>query len=278
MAPSREIVDWLLAHQETPPLFAPGTHPLWTDPHIAHGMLRAHLDPTRDAASRRPEKIARTVDWIGRLLEKGARILDLGCGPGLYAGRLAAAGFDVTGIDWSEVSIRHARSQPSAARYLLGDYRRIDLDERFNAVLMIYLELGTFPPSDVRLILRRVHTWLLPGGLFVFDVATPTGRAGSERKRDWGVAETGFWSPAPHLWLTRTVRYGDGPVYLDEHVVVTAGEQRVYRVWERCYEPSTVEAELTGAGFGVESVHADLAGAPYGPGSSPALGVIARRH
>lgn len=277
MAPPLEVLEWLLDQQRVPALFAPGTHPLWTDPHVARGMLRAHLDPTHDAASRRPETIASTVEWIGRRLAKGARVLDLGCGPGLYGGRLVTAGFDVTGVDWSESSVRHARSQESAARYLLGDYRRIQLEETFDAVLMIYLDLGTFACPDVRHILRRVHDWLAPGGVFIFDVATPRRRAGSEGRRDWGVEESGFWSSAPHLWLARTLRYDPGPVYLDEHVVITAEESRVYRVWERCYEPDTIEAELTGAGFRAESMHADLAGAPYRPGSSSELGVIAVR-
>lgn len=267
----------MLAQPQTPALFAPGTHPLWTDPHIAQGMLRAHLDPTHDAASRRPETIARTVEWIGRRLPKGARILDLGCGPGLYAERFAAGGFQVTGVDWSEVSIGYARSRRSTARYVLGDYRRVPLAEKFDAVLLIYLDLGTFPPEDVRLILERVHAWLVPGGVFIFDVATPARRAGSEGRRDWGVADSGFWSSAPHLWLTRTLRYQPGPAYLDEHRVITARESRVYRVWERCYEPGTIEAPLAAAGFRVESLHGDLAGAPYRPATSAALGVVAAR-
>ncbi len=38
-------------------------------------------------------------------LGPGRRVLDLGCGPGLYARRLEAAGADVTGVDLSRVSI-----------------------------------------------------------------------------------------------------------------------------------------------------------------------------
>jgi SAM-dependent methyltransferase len=240
-------------------------------------MLAAHLDPTHDAASRRPEVIDRTVAWIGSRLQKGARILDLGCGPGLYAGRLASAGFDVTGVDWSEVSIGYARSQSSSPRYLLGDYLRIGLDETFDAVLMIYLDFGTFGPAAVLRLLDRVHAWLVPAGVFIFDVATPARRAGSEDRRDWRAAEAGFWSSEPYLSLMRTLRYEEGPVYLDEHVVITASEERIYRVWERCYEPATIGAALAGAGFRVEGTYGDLEGAPYWPGASAALGVVARR-
>ena len=72
-------------------------------------MLEAHLNPTWDAASRRPEIIDKTVAWIDKnYLKKSSTILDLGCGPGLYAERLAECGHLVTAIDFSKRSIDYA--------------------------------------------------------------------------------------------------------------------------------------------------------------------------
>jgi SAM-dependent methyltransferase len=159
-------------------------------------------------------------------------------------------------------------------RYVCGDYREVVLEGTFDAVLLVYLDLGTFSPRDARCILERVRGWLAPGGLFLFDVATPAYRAGSERRRDWGVAEEGFWAPEPHAWLSRTVRYPNGPVYLDEHVVATATDMRVYRIWERCFTPESVRAELASAGMTLQALYSDAAGTPY-TGSSTVLGVLA---
>ena len=54
-----------LFHLQKPPApFSPGEPHFWTDPHIARQMLAVHLDPETDAASRRPETIQRTVDWL----------------------------------------------------------------------------------------------------------------------------------------------------------------------------------------------------------------------
>ena len=63
----------------------------WDDPAFSERMLREHLSQEHDAASRRFEKIDAHVDWIHHELLSGraTRILDLGCGPGLYASRLA---------------------------------------------------------------------------------------------------------------------------------------------------------------------------------------------
>ena len=105
------LADW----QARPAPFAPGEEHFWDDPHISAQMLAAHLDPDTDAASRRPETIEHTVDWIVATLElaPGMRVLDLGCGPGLYATRLARYGLRVTGVDCSRRSIGYA--QRSAA-------------------------------------------------------------------------------------------------------------------------------------------------------------------
>ena len=74
-----------------PALFAPHSAPFWDDPHISQQLLAAHLDPRSDAASRCPDTIDRSVAWLTSQLDLRScgRVLDLGCGPGLYAERLA---------------------------------------------------------------------------------------------------------------------------------------------------------------------------------------------
>jgi len=271
---SHDLLHRLASGRGRPALHTPGTHPLWTDSHNSRGMLDAHLDPGHDLASRRPATIDAAVEWLAGWAPAGGRMLDLGCGPGLYAERLAAAGFRVTGVDFSARSIAYARARPGGARYVVGDYREIELDETFDVILMIYLDFGTHSPANVRGILERVRRWLAPGGVFVFDVAAPEHRQGSER-RDWGVEDRGFWSAQPHAWLARTLRYDDGPTYLDEHTIVTAGELRIYRTWERCYTPEAIEAALGEAGLVVRSMHSDLTGTPYGTNASTTIGVVA---
>lgn len=73
--------------QEKPAPFTPGEPLFWDDPHISPQMLNAHLDPNNDHASRRPETVRKSMDWIITTLglKPGGSILDLGCGPGLYA-------------------------------------------------------------------------------------------------------------------------------------------------------------------------------------------------
>lgn len=62
---------------------------MWTDKHISKFLLEAHINPKIGVASRTSEDIDKTVDMIDKMIKPVSRILDLGCGPGLYAERLS---------------------------------------------------------------------------------------------------------------------------------------------------------------------------------------------
>jgi 2-polyprenyl-3-methyl-5-hydroxy-6-metoxy-1,4-benzoquinol methylase len=142
MLPLPELVQ-LLAR---PAPFSRHSAPFWDDPYIARRLLAAHLDPHTDAASRRPERIDAETAWLrARLgLRPGQLVLDLGCGPGLYAVRLAEHGLLVTGVDLSPTSLRYARR---AARegglritFRHQDYLTLSDERRYDAVLLIYYD------------------------------------------------------------------------------------------------------------------------------------------
>ena len=83
----------------------------WDEPGFSRRMLNEHLSQDHDLASRRQETIDRHITCIHEdvLAGRPSRILDLGCGPGFYARRLAALGHTVHGIDFSPASIEYAR-------------------------------------------------------------------------------------------------------------------------------------------------------------------------
>jgi SAM-dependent methyltransferase len=133
-------------------------------------MLKAHLDPTTDAANRKPETIRATVDHLVTALEvtPGSRILDLGCGPGLYATQFARRGLLVTGVDLSPVSVTHARKIARAdgvdIDFRVADYTRTDLGGPFDAALLIYLDFGVLADDARDRLLTGVQASLRPGG------------------------------------------------------------------------------------------------------------------
>ena len=124
--------------KEKPSLYAPSSAPFWDDEHISEYMLKAHLDPEIDAASRRHDFIEQSAKWIAQYCKArpGMKLLDLGCGPGLYAERFCKEGFRVTGLDYSRRSIEYAREHAEAETLPIGYHYKnyLEMDYRENSM------------------------------------------------------------------------------------------------------------------------------------------------
>jgi len=263
-----------------PELYEPGEPAFWNDDYISQSMLKAHLDPDLDAASRRHATIRESVAWIARTLgpAQGKALADLGCGPGLYAEGFRKAGFDVTGVDFSPRSIAYAREsaqkQGLAIDYRLQNYLELSDEEKFDAVTLIYCDYGVLSPEDRRELLRRIYRALKPGGAFLVDVLTPRFLNSYQEGSEASYEPRGFWRPEPYLCITRRKLYPQTRNYLEQYVVVTADDCRAYHIWNEAFTPESLGEELTGAGFFWPSFYDDVCGRPLS-GNSDTLCAIA---
>lgn len=267
-----KIISQLIELQQNPEPFAPGELLFWNDPHISKQMLDAHLDPNIEAASRKPETIDRSVKWLIKTLglKTAASILDLGCGPGLYASRLARAGFHITGVDYSRRSIEYATKYASENNlniaYRYQNYLELSDENQYDAALLIYGDFCPLNPKQRSTLLKNFHRALKPNGQFVLDVSTREHRKKNGNKNNWYALQSGFWKPGPHLVLEEGFDYPEESIWLDQYTVVEAdGKVSVYRNWFQDYTPETITAELEQGGFSVKSLWGDLTGEPNTP-------------
>ncbi len=223
-------------------------------------LLAAHLDSSHDAATRVPGTVARTLAWLAEPMAQGSAILDLGCGPGLYARPLADQGFAVTGVDFNAASVEHARARAAGAvRYVLADYTRDMPDGPFDLVMMIFLDFGTHPPAVQRDLLQGIRARLRPGGRFVFDFLDAHAAEAHHDDRTWEASTTGgFWSPDPYLLLTETVADRDQLAQRTHYTLVTEAGIRRFDVWEHCFTDDAVRGMLAAAGFSGVDLHRGL--------------------
>ncbi|WP_337588938.1 class I SAM-dependent methyltransferase [Gorillibacterium massiliense] len=84
------------------------------------------------------------VRWLS--LKPGVEVLDLCCGMGRHSMALADAGYQVTGVDLSDVLLAEARRLDPAGRmkWVKGDMRRIPLSGPFDAVVNLFTSFGYF--------------------------------------------------------------------------------------------------------------------------------------
>lgn len=258
------MYERLLTLLKRPALWQRSGAPFWDDEHISKGMLEAHLDPEREAASRRHSDIDRSVQWLATMIPTGGRLLDLGCGPGLYTGRLSSLGYDVTGMDLSERSIAYAKAGDSRTTYLVKNYLELDDAGLYDAVIMIYCDYGALIPDERRALLTRVYRALKPGGLFLFDVFSVECFRSREDMRVWSLCEAGgFWSMEPYACLEATYYYENHSVSADQHIILTRDAVREYLLWNTAYTPQRLADELSPCGFQVKGVFDNVCGDRY---------------
>jgi SAM-dependent methyltransferase len=113
---------------------------------------------------------------LGRLLDLRPEmsVLDLGCGHGALANRLAAAGCRVTGLDSSIVFLDRARADASAAKvrveYVAGDMRQLPWTGHFDRVINWSTAFGYFDDATNRSVLDEIVRVLKPGGRLAMDL------------------------------------------------------------------------------------------------------------
>ena len=116
------------------------------------------------------------VDLIWRLLapEPGAEILDLGCGHGRIANRLAQRGERLSGLDASELFLQRAREVAAEddveVDYVRGDMRSLPWpDGSFDHVISWFTSFGYFTDDENRGVLDEMHRVLRPGGSLLIE-------------------------------------------------------------------------------------------------------------
>jgi SAM-dependent methyltransferase len=134
--------------------------------------------------------------------QSGESVLDLGCGPGVLAPPIAAAGTRYSGVDASEKLIRYAREHhDDAGRFLVGDARRLPqlrglAQGTFDAVTFL-LSLHDMDPLEP--VLSSAAWALKHGGRLVALLTHPCFRV--PRQSGWG------WDEGRKLRYRRVDRY-----------------------------------------------------------------------
>jgi SAM-dependent methyltransferase len=233
----------------------------WDDPVFSERMLKEHLDQSHGAASRRLPEIRGQVqvmeNWLG--LAPGARLLDVTCGPGLYAAEFAHRGIEVTGIDFSPASIRHARDLCRAlpCEFILGDVREMDFaGQRFDAAIYLYGQFTVLQPAESLDVLKRIRATLRPGGRLLLEILDDNK---FDKKDDtwWYTDAGGLWGDFPYLHLGERAWDPIQRAAVERfHILnLETGAMQVYGLSDQAYTVEQVTTMLQEAGFGQVSVH-----------------------
>ncbi len=274
----------LFIYAQKPAIYSESSSKFWDDAHISKGMLAAHLNPTWDAATRNHQFIDQSVAWIIDVLPPSPyhKLLDLGCGPGIYAERFYESGYQVTGIDLSERSIGYAINS-ARKKYYTIDYRQqnyltLEEENKYDAATLIYCDFGVLSDAGRDQLLKIIYRSLKDRGSLILDVFTPMQYENREESKTWCFYERGgFWKEDPHICLNAFYRYDKEHTILNQSVILTDQAVSCYNIWEHLFTREELVSDLLRAGFNQVDLYSDIAGKPYHKDSN-ILCAIARKN
>lgn len=259
----------VIHRQAVPAPWSEGEKIPWNEPGFSQRMLLEHLSQEHDAASRRVETIERHVEWIHHsiLSDQPTKILDLGCGPGLYANRLAKLGHECVGIDFSPASVQYARECAQADNlqcvYLQQDIRTADYGHGYGLVMLIFGECNVFRPAEAKSILEKARQALAENGCLLLEVHTYAAvQEIGKQPASWYSTERGLFSDRPHICLTENFWDAQQNVATERYFVLDGSTGRVARfaASTQAYTDDEYRSLLEGCGFGKIEFHKSLVG------------------
>lgn len=252
-----------------PSIYTKSKVEFWNDEYISKQMLKAHLNPEFDGASRKLDFIEKSVTWIKELVPPPnyPLLLDIGCGPGIYAEKFAQMGYHVTGIDFSKRSINYAKQSALNTKlnisYLYENYLKMDLKKSFDFCTMIYCDYGALSTKDRQIIMSKIYYHLKPGGKLLLDVFSMTKFYDFQEQQTWEICHNGgFWRADEYMALNGFYKYSDN-VTLELISIISQDEITPYYLWNTYFTKETLVQEAENIGFKVCRIFSDVAGSIY---------------
>lgn len=201
----------------------------------------------------------RDLDAYLRLAEEldARKVLDIGCGTGVFALLLAERGRDVTGVDPALASLDVARAKPGAdrVRWIHGDATALPPMEADLATMTANVAQQIVAPDDWRRTLHGTFEALRPGGTLVFETRDPAKRAWET----WNRADSYGVTDIPGVgevesWVDLIEVAGPLVTFRWHYVFRADGQQLTSDSTLRFREREEIEADLTAQGYALHEV------------------------
>ena len=193
-------------------------------------------------------------------------LLDLACGSGSLTVQMAGRGIEMIGVDASEDMLAMAVEKSSGIEprilFLAQDMRELDLYGTVNGAACILDSLNHLRKiEDVLTVFQRLHLFIEPDGLLIFDVNTPYKHRQVLGDNAFVFEEEDFVCVWRNHFLARTCEVD---MLLDFFVNSNADgygdyyERMTDTVRERAYTPNTLQRLLKQAGFETLAIYGDM--------------------
>jgi SAM-dependent methyltransferase len=229
-------------------------------------MAPVMFSPTRLEATR--EEVDTILALIG--IQSGG-ILDMGCGVGRHSIELARRGFQVTGVDRTQVYLQEAGELAEAegvnVEFLLADMRDFHHKEKYDAALSLFTSFGYFEtPAENQQVLHNIYEALKSPGVLVMDMMGKEILARIFLERGWQQV-------GDYYFLEERTISRDWSWVENRWILIGEDERYEVEISHWVYSAAELKAMLIESGFRDVQVYGDLAGAPYDTNASRLVAV-----
>ncbi|WP_377267007.1 class I SAM-dependent methyltransferase [Peterkaempfera sp. SMS 1(5)a] len=221
------------------------------DPIFSNPRLAAIYDPLDPDRSDLDAYLQVAADCGAR------RVLDIGCGTGVFALLLAERGIEVIGVDPAAASIDVARAKPGSerVRWICGDVTALPPLQVDLATMTANVAQAVVAPEAWRAVLKGAYRALRPGGHLVFETRDPSKRAWETWNREAthrvtripGVGTVESWGELLEV-AGPLVTFRGTYVFAADGQVLTSDSTLRFR------ERQEVEADLAAEGYALREV------------------------
>ena len=132
------------------------------------------------------------LEALAQGLAKGSKALDLGCGAGVPVTQWLARRCDVTGVDVSTRQLELARQHVPEATFIQANMTELAFPDNSFDVVVAFYSIIHVPRSEQPALVKRIQSWLKPGGRFLATWALGVWEGEEENWEGWGAPM--WWS------------------------------------------------------------------------------------
>jgi ubiquinone/menaquinone biosynthesis C-methylase UbiE len=214
-------------------------------------------------------------------LKPGERLLDLACGSGVHARRLARRGIEVVGLDIAPSLVRYCTEQATAEElenitFVKGDMRTLPYHEAFDALVVLSTSFGFFDHETNQQVLEGIARAIKPDGCMLLELSDPITFAKQlEHHHSWQENPEGiYWTEA---WF-------DPATFTSHGFFRFTDNEGVTHLWDdhervRLYTLPELRQMFAQAGLEISAAYGDLRlpPLPYGLECHREMIVVGRR-
>lgn len=217
------------------------------------------------------------VEFICRILNltKKVKILDLACGFGRHAVKLAKRGFSVTCLDFNKqflnLAKKLAKQNKVSLRTVWSDMRNIPYKNEFDAVINMFSSFGYFEKEKENLkVLKAVSAALKPNGLFLLDlpnkkwILTNVNKKIRRKINNTYLFEKRSFDKKKNIYLNKIT------------LIMSNKKVECMATLLHLYEPVEIKKKLKDLGFSILKIYGDYDGKKFISRISPRMIVLAR--